>query len=33
VGDHLEFALKYDGINLGILAAWFGKVSSEDAGR
>ncbi len=27
VGDHLEFALKYDGINLGILSALFSVVS------
>jgi Fic family protein len=25
-GDHLEFALKYDGVNLGILSALFDKV-------
>lgn len=29
VGDHLEFALKYDGINLGILSALF-EVIGED---
>lgn len=28
-GDHLEFALKYDGVNLGILSALF-KVIEED---
>lgn len=30
VGDHLEFALKYDGVNLGLLAQIFDKVSSEE---
>ena len=30
VGDHLEFALKYDGVNLGLLARIFEKVSLED---
>lgn len=30
VGDHLEFALKYDGINLGILASLFEKVEQQD---
>ncbi|OQY06197.1 MAG: hypothetical protein B6I22_06055 [Desulfobacteraceae bacterium 4572_123] len=29
VGDHLEFALKYDGVNLGLLAQIFGKSSFE----
>jgi Fic family protein len=29
VGDHLEFALKYDGVNLALLAKIFGKVSPE----
>jgi Fic/DOC family len=29
VGDHLEFALKYDGINLGLLAGIFKHVSKE----
>ena len=29
IGDHLEFALKYDGINLGLLARIFEKVSLE----
>ncbi len=30
VGDHLEFALKYDGVNLGLLARIFEKVSLDD---
>ena len=30
VGDHLEFALKYDGINLGLLAQIFKKVSQDE---
>ena len=30
VGDHLEFALKYDGINLGLLAQIFEHVSQEE---
>ena len=30
LGDHLEFALKYDGINLGILAQLFRKIDSQD---
>ncbi len=30
VGAHLEFALKYDGVNLGLLARIFEKVSQED---
>ena len=30
VGDHLEFALKYDGVNLGLLALIFDNVSQED---
>ena len=30
VGGHLEFALKYDGVNLGLLGRIFEKVSSED---
>lgn len=30
LGDHLAFALKYDGTNLGILAALFGKVPQAD---
>ena len=30
VGDHLEFALKYDGTNLGTLAAIFDKVAPSD---
>ena len=30
VGDHLEFALKYDGINLGLLALIFEHVSQEE---
>jgi hypothetical protein len=29
-GDHLEFALKYDGINLGILSALFEVVPEEE---
>ena len=30
LGDHLEFALKYDGMNLAILASLFQKVAEED---
>ncbi len=30
LGDHLEFALKYDGINLGILAALFKKIEEKE---
>ncbi|MGA1845318.1 MAG: cell filamentation protein Fic, partial [bacterium] len=30
LGDHLEFALKYDGTNLAILAGLFQKVAPED---
>lgn len=30
VGDHLEFALKYDGVNLVLLARIFEKVSQEE---
>jgi len=30
LGDHLEFALKYDGINLGILASLFQKLGEKD---
>lgn len=30
IGDHLEFALKYDGTNLAILAALFQEISEED---
>ena len=30
LGDHLEFALKYDGTNLAILASLFQKVAEED---
>lgn len=30
VGDHLEFALKYDGLNLGLLAHIFENVSVEE---
>ncbi len=30
VGDHFEFALKYDGVNLGLLARIFEKVSLEE---
>ena len=29
-GDHLEFALKYDGVNLGILAALFKVIPVEE---
>ncbi len=29
-GGHLEFALKYDGVNLAILAALFEKIPEED---
>ena len=29
-GDHLEFALKYDGTNLAILASLFQKIAEED---
>ncbi|MEE9306028.1 MAG: hypothetical protein V3V57_00720 [Spirochaetia bacterium] len=29
-GDHLEFALKYDGTNLGILASLFQKMAERD---
>ena len=29
VGDHLEFALKYDGVNLGLLTQIFEKLSSD----
>lgn len=29
-GDHLEFALKYDGVNLGILLALFDVVATEE---
>lgn len=30
LGDHLEFALKYDGVNPGILAALFEQVSGSE---
>jgi len=30
LGDHLEFALKYDGTNLAILACLFQKIAEED---
>ena len=30
IGDHLEFALKYDGVNLGLLAQIFDHVSQEE---
>ena len=30
LGDHLEFALKYDGTNLAILASLFQEVAGED---
>lgn len=33
LGDHLEFALKYDGTNLAILAALFEKVSEDEVAR
>jgi len=33
LGDHLEFALKYDGINLAILASVFRAASVEDIRR
>ena len=29
-GDHLEFALKYDGVNLGILSALFETVPEDE---
>jgi len=29
-GDHLEFALKYDGVNLGILSALFEAVAEDE---
>lgn len=29
-GDHLEFALKYDGVNLGILSVLFDLVSADE---
>ena len=29
-GDHLEFALKYDGVNLGILSALFDVVPADE---
>ena len=29
-GDHLEFALKYDGVNLGILSLLFDMIPSEE---
>ncbi len=29
-GDHLEFALKYDGVNRGILSAFFDVVAAEE---
>jgi len=29
-GDHLEFALKYDGVNLGILSALFDEVDADE---
>lgn len=29
-GDHLEFALKYDGVNLGILSALFDAVAADE---
>ena len=30
VGDHLEFALKYDGTNIGILACLFQEIKEKD---
>lgn len=30
ISDHLEFALKYDGVNLGLLALIFEKISPEE---
>lgn len=30
LGDHLEFALKYDGTNLAILSILFQKIAQED---
>ena len=30
VGDHLEFALKYDGVHTGLLARIFEKISEDD---
>ena len=30
LGDHLEFALKYDGTNLAILSILFQKIAEED---
>jgi hypothetical protein len=30
VGDHLEFALKYDGVNLGLLGRIFEKTSQDE---
>jgi len=30
LGDHLEFALKYDGTNLGILASLFGVAEADE---
>jgi hypothetical protein len=30
LGDHLEFALKYDGTNLAILASLFQEIAAED---
>jgi hypothetical protein len=30
LGDHLEFALKYDGVNLAILASIFGKAGAAE---
>ncbi len=30
IGDHLEFALKYDGVNLGLLARIFESASQAD---
>jgi len=29
-GDHLEFALKYDGVNLGILSALFEAIAEDE---
>ena len=33
LGDHLEFALKYDGTNLGILASLFSVVEPSEITR
>ncbi len=33
VGNHLEFALKYDGVNLGLLTGIFERVSPQELAR